>query len=55
MPEDNDHHGRPLCQMRTPASLGGYMIVQDGDVPTAGTQSETAEIKSYLESGFFYE
>lgn len=53
--DDNDHHGRPLCQMRTPASLGGYMIVQDGDVPTAGTQSETAEIKSYLESGFFYE
>lgn len=55
VPEDNDHHGRPLCQMRTPSSLGGYMIVQDGDVPTSGTQSETAEIKSYLESGFFYE
>lgn len=53
--DDIDHHGRPLCQMRRPSALGGYMIVQDGDVPTAGTQSETAEIRSYLEGGFFYE
>lgn len=53
--EDNTHNGRPLCSMNTPASLGGYMIIQDGDVPTSGTAEENAEIKRQLENGFYYE
>lgn len=53
--DDPTHNGRPLCQNRTPASLGGYMLVQDGDVSIAGTQAEAAEIRAYLEGGFYYE
>lgn len=57
IPVDDDlsHFGRPLCQMRTPASLGGYMLIQDGDVPIHGTAEEAAEVRSYLEGGFYYE
>jgi len=53
--DDLQHNGRPLCQMRTPASLGGYMLIQDGDVPIHGTAEEAAEVRSYLEGGFYYE
>lgn len=53
--EDNAHNGRPLCAMRTPASLGGYMLIQDGDVSINGTANEDSEIRTYLESGFYYE
>ena len=53
--EDNAHNGRPLCAMRTPASLGGYMLVRDGDVATGGTSTEDARVREYLETGFYYE
>lgn len=53
--EDNAHQGRPLCKTRTPASLGGYMLVSDGDVPINGTLTEASNIKSHLEGGFYYE
>lgn len=54
-PEDNANRGRPLMQMRTPASLGGYMMISDGAVPIPGTAGEQAELKSILEAGFYYE
>lgn len=53
--EDNAHNGRPLCAMRTPSSLGGYMLVRDGDVATGGTSMEDARVREYLETGFYYE
>ena len=53
--EDNEHRGRPLMKKRTPASLGGYMLISDGDVPIPGTSGEQAEIRAALEAGFFYE
>lgn len=53
--EDNAHNGRPLCAMRTPSSLGGYMLVRDGDVATGGTSTEDARVREYLETGFYYE
>lgn len=53
--DDITQNGRPLCQMRTPSTLGGYMLIQDGDVPTAGTAIENEKIKGYLETGFYYE
>ncbi len=54
--EDNADVGRPLCEIRTPASIPGYIMVRNGDMelPDA-TSGEYAEIKAYLESGFFYE
>ena len=56
-PVDDDpvHNGRPLCQMKTISSLSGYVLVQDGDVSTNGTSAEDMKIRSYLESGFYYE
>ena len=53
--EDNARNGRPLCQVTTPASLGGYMIADKGDVVMAGPLPEHEEVKRYLETGFFYE
>lgn len=53
--DDINHNGRPLCQMRTPASLGGYMLVQDGDIPIPGTAQEARQVRAYLEGGFYYE
>jgi len=53
--DDNSHNGRPLCKIRKPANLGGYMLIQDGDVGSVGFQQENDEIRSQLESGFYYE
>lgn len=53
--EDNEHNGRPLCEVRTPASLGGFMRVERGDVHAPATGAELASIKGYLEAGFYYE
>lgn len=54
-PEDNARNGRPLCQVRTPASLGGFMIAQKGDIEAAAPLPELLTIKNYLETGFYYE
>lgn len=53
--EDNDHFGKPLCQIRTPDSLGGYMLIRDGDIALPATRQENDQVKSYLEGGFYYE
>ena len=53
--EDNTHQGRPLCQMKTINTLSGYMIIADGDIECDATYSESNAIKSFLESGFYYE
>lgn len=53
--DDIQKNGRPLCRVIKPANLGGYMLIQDGDVPIAGTHEEAQEIKRYLEGGFYYE
>ena len=53
--DDITHAGRPLCKVKQISSLSGYIIVQDGDVATTGTAEEERRIKSYLESGFYYE
>lgn len=55
--EDLDHIGRPLCEVRTLQGTGsGYYMVRDGEIeiPRA-TFGELTQVKSYLESGFFYE
>lgn len=53
--EDLAHNGRPLCKVRTPASLGGFMTVLDGDISAPATDAELSEIRSFLEGGFYYE
>ncbi len=53
--DDNTHNGRPLCAKRTLNTLSGYMIIQDGDVAINGTSTEDAQVRQYLETGFYYE
>lgn len=53
--DDLTHNGRPLCQRRYPKNLGGYMIIQDGDVSTTGTAAENERVQAHLEGGFYYE
>lgn len=55
--EDRAHVGRPLCaevNMATMAS-GTYCLAMEGDVPINGTAGEQAQLKAYLEGGFYYE
>lgn len=56
-PVDDDltENGRPLCQVRQISTMSGYMLIQDGDVAIPGTKAEADEIRSLLESGFYYE
>lgn len=53
--EDNANCGRPLCQLRQISTLGGFTMVKEGDVEINGFGSEQSLVKSYLESGFYYE
>lgn len=53
--ENNPEHGRPLMQLRTIGTLSGFIQVDHGDVSTSGTAAENAQIKQYLESGFYME
>ena len=53
--EDNSHFGRPLMSKRNISALPGFLQVEEGDVPIAGTKEEYNEIKSLLEGGFYYE
>ena len=56
-PVDDDiaQNGRPLCKMRQPKNIPGYMLIQDGDVPIPGTITEGEQIRAFLEGGFYYE
>lgn len=53
--EDNTRNGRPLCQIAKPSVLGGFMIAQKGDLDAAIPLPEHDMIRSFLETGFFYE
>ena len=53
--DDIAQNGRPYCRKVTPASLGGYMLIQDGDISINGTREEADQIRTILESGFYYE
>lgn len=52
---DVSNHGRPLCQMKTPSTIPGYMECKNAHVAISGTSAEAGLINSYMESGFYYE
>lgn len=54
--EDNNDVGRPLCAIRRPSDIPGFIMVRHGDIalPDA-TAGEHSDVKAYLEAGFFYE
>lgn len=53
--EDNTHRGRPYCRVSQISNLSGYILVSDADISIAGTKQENEQIKSYMNSGFYYE
>lgn len=53
--EDAARYGRPLCQTRTIASLGGYTVVGNPAVDIPCTPGELDEIYRYLATGFYYQ
>lgn len=53
--DDLTNNGRPLCQMKKPEDIPGFMIIQDGYFEGAATFAEAEEIRSLLESGFYWE
>lgn len=53
--EDNADIGRPLCGIRKPSDIPGYIQCLHGDCPIPGTSGEQDAVKQFLEGGFFYE
>lgn len=53
--EDNADRGRPYCKTVRLYTIPGYQLISHADLSIAGTSEENRMIKSYLESGYFYE
>ena len=53
--DDNTHLGRPLCSRGIVKNYPGYMEVENADIEFVCNFSELEEIKSFMESGFYYE
>lgn len=54
-PEDEINNGRPLCKVRKPTAVPGYMVVQKGIVECPATLPMLQRIQNYLETGFYWE
>ena len=53
--EDILSNGRPLCKVRTPANLGGYIEAESNEFSAPATIDEMEEIKRFIDNGFYYE
>lgn len=53
--DDVTHRGRPYCRDVQISTLSGYILVSDADISISGTKQENEQIKSYMNSGFYYE
>ena len=53
--EFNRDLGRPLCRVRKPKDIPGYIIAENGYIDTVGTAAETDKVAQYVCGGFFYE
>lgn len=54
-PENLEELGRPLCDTRRVASLGGYMLPREVDFPVPCSSSEMESIRQIMGGGFYYE
>ena len=52
--DDRVHRGRPLCQDVQISTIPGYIQCVDVEVNIGCTEAEHAQIKAYMESGFYY-
>lgn len=53
--DNNEHHGRPLCQRVQLFSIPGFIMVDDPDIALPATATEIDSVKSYMKNGFFLE
>lgn len=53
--DNNEDHGRPLCQKVQLFSIPGFMMVDDPDIALPATAAEIDSVKSYMKNGFFLE
>ena len=53
--ENLPDRGRPLCKRRTVGKLSGFMQISDTDISIPCTLTELAQIRGYMNGGFFYE
>lgn len=53
--DNNEHHGRPLCQKVQLFSIPGFIMVDDPDIALPATAAEIDSVKSYMKNGFFLE
>ena len=53
--DNNEDHGRPLCQKVQLFSIPGFMMVDDPDIALPATAAEIDSVKSYMTNGFFLE
>ena len=53
--DDNDSNGRPLCKVRKPVNIPGYIEGESNSFSAPATESEMAEVKRFIENGFYYE
>ena len=53
--DNNEDHGRPLCQRVRLFSIPGFIMVDDPDLALTATATEIDSVKSYMKNGFFLE
>lgn len=53
--DDIDSNGRPLCKVRKPANLGGYIEGESGTFSAPATITEMEEVKRFIDNGFYFE
>lgn len=53
--DNNERHGRPLCQRVQLFSIPGFIMVDDPDIALPATAAEIDSVKSYMKNGFFLE
>ena len=51
----NAEHGRPLCKVRKPKNIPGYIMANNAKIEITGLKSEEEQIEGYMNGGFFYE
>lgn len=53
--DNNEDHGRPLCQRVQLSTIPGFIMVDDPDIALPATAAEIESVKSYMKNGFFLE
>lgn len=53
--DNNEDHGRPLCQRVQLSTIPGFIMVDDPDIAVPATAAEIDSVKSYMKNGFFLE